>query len=45
VLKEEAVKLDDFVAALALKVANADSRPEWLPTSILSAGGLPGGSH
>jgi Zn-dependent M28 family amino/carboxypeptidase len=34
VLKEEAVKLDNFVAALALKVANADSRPEWLPTSI-----------
>jgi Peptidase family M28 len=45
VLKEEAVKLDDFVAALALKVANADSRPEWLPTSIFSAGGSPGGSH
>jgi Zn-dependent M28 family amino/carboxypeptidase len=34
VLKEEAVKLDAFVAALALKIANADARPEWLPTSI-----------
>jgi len=34
VLKEEAVKLDDFVAALTLRVANADARPEWLPTSI-----------
>jgi hypothetical protein len=34
VLTEEAVKLDDFVAALALKVADADSRPEWLPTSV-----------
>jgi Zn-dependent M28 family amino/carboxypeptidase len=34
VLKEEAVKLDDFVAALTLRVANADNRPEWLPTSI-----------
>jgi Zn-dependent M28 family amino/carboxypeptidase len=34
VLKEEAVKLDAFVAALALKVANADARPEWLPTSV-----------
>jgi Zn-dependent M28 family amino/carboxypeptidase len=34
VLKEEAVKLDAFVAALALRVANANVRPEWLPTSI-----------
>jgi hypothetical protein len=34
VLKEEAVKLDDFVAALTWRVANADARPEWLPTSI-----------
>jgi hypothetical protein len=34
VMKEEAAKLDAFVAALALRVANADSRPEWLPTSV-----------
>jgi Zn-dependent M28 family amino/carboxypeptidase len=34
VLKEEAVKLDAFVAALALRVADADARPEWLPTSV-----------
>ncbi len=34
VMKEEAVKLDDFVAALTLRVANADARPEWLETSI-----------
>jgi Zn-dependent M28 family amino/carboxypeptidase len=34
VLKEEAVKLDDFVAALTLRVADADARPEWLPTSV-----------
>jgi len=34
VLKEEAVKLDDFVAALTLRIADADARPEWLPTSI-----------
>jgi Zn-dependent M28 family amino/carboxypeptidase len=34
VLKEEAVKLDAYVAALALRIANADARPEWLPTSI-----------
>jgi Zn-dependent M28 family amino/carboxypeptidase len=34
VMKEEAVRLDDYVAALALKVADADARPEWLPTSV-----------
>jgi hypothetical protein len=34
VLKEEAVKLDAFVAALALRVADADARPDWLPTSV-----------
>ena len=34
VMKEEAVKLDAFVAALAVRVANADARPEYLPTSI-----------
>jgi len=33
-LKEEAVKLDDFVAALARRVADADRRPAWLPGSI-----------
>jgi Zn-dependent M28 family amino/carboxypeptidase len=33
-LKEEAVKLDGFVAALARRVADADRRPEWLPASI-----------
>lgn len=34
VLKEEAVRLDDFVAALTARVANARSRPQWLPTSV-----------
>jgi Zn-dependent M28 family amino/carboxypeptidase len=34
VLKNEAVKLDAFVAGIALRVANADARPEWLSTSI-----------
>ena len=34
ILKNEAVKLDAFVAGIALRVANADGRPEWLPTSI-----------
>lgn len=33
VMKEEAVKLDAYVAALAARVADEDARPEWLPTS------------
>ena len=33
-LKDEAVKLDDFVAALARRVADTDSRPTWLANSI-----------
>jgi hypothetical protein len=38
VFKEEAVKLDAFVAALARRVADADGRPEWLPTSVFKPG-------
>jgi Zn-dependent M28 family amino/carboxypeptidase len=34
ILKEEAVKLDAFVAALVKRVADADVRPAWLPGSI-----------
>jgi len=34
VLKDEAVKLDAFVAALAERVANARTRPGWRPDSI-----------
>ena len=34
VMKEEAVKLDAFVAALARRIADADTRPDWLSTSI-----------
>ncbi|HWY63218.1 MAG TPA: M28 family metallopeptidase [Rhizomicrobium sp.] len=34
IFKEDAVKLDAYTAAIALRVANADSRPEWLSTSI-----------
>ena len=34
VMKEEAVKLDAYVAALATRVANAEARPEWLPSSV-----------
>lgn len=36
ILKEEAVKLDAFVTALALRVANADSPPAYLPDSVFS---------
>jgi Zn-dependent M28 family amino/carboxypeptidase len=34
VMKEQAVRLDAYVAALAARVADADARPAWLPTSI-----------
>jgi len=34
ILKEEAVKLNAFVAAIAGRVADADGRPHWLPDSI-----------
>jgi Zn-dependent M28 family amino/carboxypeptidase len=34
VMKEEAVKLDAYVAALAGRVADSDSRPAWLSTSV-----------
>ena len=34
ILKDEAVKLDEFTAAILLRVANADNRPAWLPDSI-----------
>jgi Zn-dependent M28 family amino/carboxypeptidase len=33
VLPEQAVKLDDFVAAIALTTANATERPRWLDSS------------
>ena len=36
VMKEEAVKLDAYVAALAQRVADEDARPEWLPTSVFA---------
>ncbi len=34
IMKEEAVKLDAYVAALARRVADADVRPEWLSGSV-----------
>jgi len=39
VMKEEAVKLDAFVAALAAHVADADTRPQFLPSSIFAKPG------
>jgi hypothetical protein len=33
-LKDQAAKLDTYVAALTLRVANADARPKWLPGSV-----------
>jgi len=36
ILKDEAIKLNGFVAALARRVADADARPAWLPGSIFA---------
>ena len=33
-MKEEAVKLDDFVAALTAHVADQDARPAFLADSV-----------
>jgi hypothetical protein len=38
VYKEEAAKLDAYVAVLASRIANADSRPTWQPDSVFSVG-------
>jgi Zn-dependent M28 family amino/carboxypeptidase len=37
VLKEEAIKLDAYTAAIALRIANAPSRPHWLASSIFAS--------
>lgn len=34
ILKEDAVKLNAYTTAIALPVANADMRPQWLPDGI-----------
>jgi hypothetical protein len=43
IFKEEAIKLDDYTAAIALRVANADGRPTWLAGSVFGkqASGTP----
>ena len=33
-MRGEALKLDDFAAALAVRVANTEARPTWLPDSV-----------
>jgi len=33
-MRGEALKLDDFVAALAVGVANTEARPTWLSDSV-----------
>ena len=32
--KDDAVRLDGYVADLVRRVGNADARPDWLPTSV-----------
>ncbi len=44
VMKEEAVKLDGFVADVALRVAGSVARPQWLPSSTFRPGDRPGGA-
>jgi Zn-dependent M28 family amino/carboxypeptidase len=34
VLKDQAIRLDDYVAGIALRVADAPGRPHWLETSV-----------
>jgi Zn-dependent M28 family amino/carboxypeptidase len=34
IFKEDAVKLDAYTAAIAVRVANAAGQPQWLPSSI-----------
>lgn len=41
VLKNEAARLDDYVAALVRRVADARARPQWRETSVFK----PGGAH
>ena len=43
--KEEAVKLDAFVAALTRRIADAPTRPQWLATSIFAPHEAKGASH
>jgi len=41
VMKEEAIKLDAYVAALTLRVADEDARPAWLPSSAFKPHAAP----
>jgi Zn-dependent M28 family amino/carboxypeptidase len=39
IFKEDAIKLDDYTAAIALRIADADNRPTWLPSSVFGKQG------
>jgi Zn-dependent M28 family amino/carboxypeptidase len=39
IYKEDAAKLDAYVAALAARIANEDSRPAWLDSSVFKPHG------
>jgi hypothetical protein len=41
VLRAEAVKLNDYVAAVAAMTANAPARPTWVPTSVFNPANAP----
>jgi hypothetical protein len=38
VLKDEAIKLDDYVAGIAFRVADTPAAPQWLATSSFKPG-------
>ena len=39
IFREDAIKLDTYVAALAARIANADQRPSWLDGSVFKPQG------
>ena len=41
VMQDQAVRLDDYIAGIALSVANAQERPRWLETSAFKAFAAP----
>jgi hypothetical protein len=41
IFKEDAARLDAYVAALTARIANADARPAWLPGSVFRREAIP----
>ncbi len=41
IFKEDAARLDAYVAALTARIANADARPAWLPSSVFRREAIP----